>query len=256
MIKPREVDKPLVLYGDGKLSHLAQEIFAELKIPVREIITHRDIQSTPSPVLPDALVAVCVAKDFYSKICHSLKIAGWYDIVPVWDIILAYPEIGILNGWMAPRLSTEEYCHIYTVKSALHDVISQYHYADHCLWRRYHDEYMIQPDPFHNTLPSTLADIRHRQRVDMYADTPMKRISIHNEGCELMTIVQNLHLFIKYRPIIDVACYHSRDGLWEIEKTLMDNLKNYRFEFRLHAFMGQAAIMYCTPNERIGNEKV
>jgi hypothetical protein len=256
MIKPREVDKPLVLYGDGKLSHLAQEIFAELKIPVREIITHRDIQSTPSPVLPDALVAVCVAKDFYSKICHSLKIAGWYDIVPVWDIVEAYPEIGLHNGWMAPRLSTEEYCCSLSVSASLYDKVSQDHYGAHYHWRKNHNEHRMHPDPFHSALPSTLADIRHRQRVDVYADTPMKRISIHNEGCELMTIVQNLHLLVKYRPMIDVAVYHSRDGLWEIEKTLMDNLKDYRFEFRLHAFMGQAAIMYCTPNERIGNEKV
>jgi hypothetical protein len=256
MIKPREVDKPLVLYGDGKLSHLAQEIFAELKIPVREIITHRDIHPVPVEPIAGSLVAVCVAIDSYTKIHHSLTVAGWEDIVPVWDIVEAYPEIGILNGWMVPRLSTEEYCCSLSVSASLHDEISQDHYAAHCRWRKNHNEHRMHPDPFHNVLPSTLADIRRRQRVDMYADAPMKRISIHNEGCELMTIVQNLHLFVKYRPIIDVTVYHSRDGLWEIEKTLMDNLKDYRFEFRCHAYMGQAAIMYCTPNERIGNEKV
>jgi hypothetical protein len=49
MIGPRRVDKPLVLYGYGKLGHLAEEIFYELKIPIAAIIwdanpdmTHKD----------------------------------------------------------------------------------------------------------------------------------------------------------------------------------------------------------------------
>jgi hypothetical protein len=102
-----------------------------------------------------------------------------------------------------------------------------------------------------DTLPSTLADIEARRLINKLSDAPMKSISIHNEGCELETLKENFALLKKYRPKIDVACYHNRDGLYLIEKTLMDILSNYRWKFRLHGYMGQAAYIYGTPEEKL-----
>ena len=103
------------------------------------------------------------------------------------------------------------------------------------------------------SLPSTLADIRARQHATLYTldGSPLpESISIHTEGCELKTLEINMPLFQRYRPSIDVACYHSRDGLWAIEKYLMDNLPDYTWTFRLSAYQGQGAYIYGTPNER------
>lgn len=67
MIGPRRVDnKPLVLYGAGKLGRLAGEIFNRLGILF--MVIDKDTNS-PYPVPgPDILVAVCVATSPYNEI--------------------------------------------------------------------------------------------------------------------------------------------------------------------------------------------
>jgi len=251
MIAPRKVEKPLILYGYGRLGQLAEEIFNELDIPILNVLDQDGYKVEPPN--DDILLAICVAAEPYEKVIAPLVAAGWTDIVPVWDIIEAYPEIGIHNGWMASWEETsfaeEDECD--TVMSKFSDKLSKIHYErNHLGWRRIHYE---DPDvkimPI-LSLPSTLSDIRQRQRVDMFADSPMKSISIHNEGCELTTLEMNMYLFQKYRPAIDVACYHSWDGLWKIEKLLMDNLPGYTWTFRLTAWMGQGAYIFGVPNER------
>ncbi len=256
MIGPRIVDKPLVLYGYGKLGHLAEEIFNELKIPIARIIDKRLQPTWQWPVGPNpdkALIAICVATEPYDLVIAPLVSAGWTDIVPVWDIIEAYPEVGMHNGWFAGPERKGEPKKILQVMEYFDDRISQQHYDAFIEWHHDRQEPEIPSIviELEESLPSTLADIRNRQKVAVYADVPMDSISIHNEGCELKTLEINMPLFQKYRPKIDVACYHSRDGLWGIEKLLMDNLPNYIWTFRLTAYMGQGAYIYGTPKEKI-----
>jgi hypothetical protein len=246
-MKPRRVDRPLVLYGWGALGSLAKEIFYE--IGIRPAYT---MDKTCSfDVLPkDVLVAVCVATEPYSSVIAPLVAAGWKDIVPVWDIIEAYPEIGIHNGWRRKRVSEKEQRIITSFN--WDDGISDYHYNTFLAWRL---QISGRPDNISYLrrkpcLPSTLKDIRLRQRVATYDDSPMKTVDIHAEGCELETIKKNLYLFQRYRPKIEVACYHSRDGLWKIPSLLMSELDDYGWKFRLHAYMGQGAYIYGTPRGR------
>jgi hypothetical protein len=74
-------------------------------------------------------------------------------------------------------------------------------------------------------------------------------VVIHNEGLELETLWYYMDTIRTSRPKLAVACYHSSDGLWRIPKLLMENLAEYEFKFRLHAYMGLAAVLYCTPKE-------
>jgi hypothetical protein len=247
-IGPRKVDRPLVLYGYGRLGKLAEEIFRELKIPIAGFIDNR------VPTKPfDALLAICVASDPYAQVTAPLIAAGWVDIAPIWEIIAAYPEIGIGNGWTIDRMDNTDNDMVASVYDRLHDEHSQCNYMDFLLWRRDHFEDVegnwYPPEP-QEPLPSTLADIRQRQRVSMVSDGPMISVSIHAEGCELKTLEENMHLFQKYRPSIKVSVYHSRDGLYLIEKFLMDNLPDYQWTFRLTAYMGQGAYIYGVPQER------
>ncbi len=257
MIGPRKVDKPLVLYGYGKLGHLAEEIFKELKIPLSYIIDkNRIFPKNPEEcwAMERSLLAICVASEPYNQVVAPLKAAGWTDIVPVWDIIDAYPEVGIHNGWVAPWCDTsfEEEDECDRVMAGLGDKLSKIHYErGHLGWRRTHYEQSGLEITPREPLPSTLADIRRRQRVDTYADAPMKTIDIHNEGCELKTLEVNMPLFQKYRPSLSVAVYHSRDGLYKIEKFCMENLPDYRWTFRLTAYCGQGAYLIGCPKERL-----
>lgn len=247
-MKPRLVNRPLALYGKGKLGELAKEIFSELKIRPAYVMDEKcSFESLPK----DVLLAICVATEPYSVVTAPLRRAGWDDIVPVYDIIEAYPEIGIHNGWDAGRLNKKELRMVQTFN--WEDGLSDNHFNTFLDWRG--DRRNSCPVKLRRIrkecLPSTLADIRKRQRVETFDDVPMESISIHNEGCELKTLEENMYLFQKYRPKIDVACYHSKDGLWKIQRFLMDNLLDYRFTFRLYAYMGQGAYIHCTPKERM-----
>jgi len=251
---PRKIDKKLILYGYGTLGRLAEEVFKELKIPIYLIVDHTNQAAIKKGIKESSLIAVCVASEPYLPIAGQLEKDGWPDIVPVYDIIEAYPQVGIHNGWFAPKLGDmkdEEIYEIDRVLDYLRDYRSKAHYESFLQWHLYRCEKRLKLPP-RPSLPSTLADIRHRQtHGTIWLDQPVEKVSIHNEGNELSELIANMWVFKKYRPVIEVACYHSRDGLWKIPKYLMDNLKDYTFKFRLHAYMGQGAFLYAAPKERL-----
>jgi hypothetical protein len=239
MIGPRKVEKPLVLYG--KLGHLAEEIFKELRIPTTNIDKNKHWQDIPNF---DSLLAICVATEPYLQVIKPLIAAGWTDIVPVWDIIEAYPEVGLHNGWVAGPLTQEDRAGMGSITLRLADKESITHYFSHVEWSRYREEMDYKVEE-RETLPSTLADIRRRQYVWYLEGNGA--VDIHCEGHELDTLKVNMRLFQEHRPNISCACYHSRDGLWNIEKLLMDNLPDYTWKFKLSAFMGQGAYISGSP---------
>ncbi len=75
-------------------------------------------------------------------------------------------------------------------------------------------------------------------------------IKYHLEGHELEALQGSMKTLKKHRPIVMVTTYHTSDGAFRIPNYLMDNLKNYRFLWRNHNYMGQGAVLYCIPNER------
>ena len=249
MTGPRRIDKPLILYGYGRLGHLAEEIFKELKVPIQQIIDKTIIWNL-TPDAPKSLVAVCVATEPFNYIKEYLLKAGYEDIISVWDIIEAYPEIGIHNGWFAEDLTSKDIEEMRRLQ--WDDIYSKIAYLCFWTWHKQRielSEYSIMP--FKESLSSTLADIRARQKVRLWSNSHITFADIHAEGKELETIEANMEVFKKRRPNLSVSCYHSRDGLWKIEKTLMDNLPDYRWTFRLHAYSGQAAYIYGMPLKKL-----
>ena len=245
-MKPRRVDRPLALYGKGKLGKLAKEIFSELKIRPAYVM---DKTCSFDGLPKDVLLAICVATEPYSVVTAPLYKAGWNDIVPVWEIVEAYPRIGLNNGWTAGKFGIKDERKIRSLY--WDDALSYSHYNAFLNWRGYRqfpEDYLLQG--CRRCLLSTLKDIRGRQRVVYFDDAPMKRVEVHCEGHEAVTLKENIYLFQKYRPKIDVACYHSRDGLWKIQRFLMDNLTDYEFTFRMYAYCGQGAYLHCIPKGR------
>lgn len=248
---PRTVNKPLILYGKGALGKLAVEIFAELNIPVRSVIDKDDL-----PIYlanqQDYLVAVCVATSPFTHILGQLAFIGFEDIVPVWDIIEAYPEIGLRNGWFVELFNKEDSMCVRQIRDGLADENSRKTYSNFFAWRSARTlslpEYEVREFGDYRPLSSTLGEIRRRRNAyRRNAIGQLENNYIHAEGLELLVVETSLDRFIKQRPDITVACYHSRDGLWKIQKTLMDNLSNYNFYFNMYAYQGQAAYFTCKP---------
>lgn len=255
----KRVTKPIIIYGKGNLGKLAVEIFEYLNLPVAGIIDQKDVGVRKFDVsreeIPDCTVAVAVAVSPFNEIRELLIKNGYVDIVPFWDIVEAYPRLRIHNGWSAkPGVFLTEKM-IQEVQSSLSDIISVVHYIQFQYWRQYRIEDIAVPPVLSDypVRPSTLEHILIRRQgwksVQYCPVTKNEKISIHTEGKELQTIESYIEQYRYHRPILDVACYHSGDGLWRIQKLLIDNLKDYKFKFRCHAYQGQAAVFYCVPKE-------
>ena len=256
----RKIDKPLVGYGYGKLGELFEEAMCELNIPIEcfyDTKSRKVELEFLSPKIKDWIVAICITTEPFGDLKKHVASLGFppENIVSAYDIFNAYPELGIQNGWSAQDDYTDEdYVNCSRVLEGFSSCKSDNHYSMFLDWRVYRREasksrLFIHPSSY--PLPSTLKDIKERRNLLHDWHHHRNFVEIHNEGFELEAVTKGLDDFRKYRPIISVACYHSRDGLWKIEKTLMDGLEDYSFSFQLKAFQGQAAYMYCIPGEMI-----
>lgn len=252
-MRARKINKPVIIYGKGNLGKLAVEIFEHLKVTVVGSI---DQYERAVFIAPESYtVAVAVATSPFNEIREFLLKKGYTDVVPFWDIVEAYPRLKIHNGWFANPNTFTDKNPIQEVQDSLSDLTSVVHYLQFKTWRQYRIEETIIPPEIegYHVRPSTLEHLLIRRQegknAQCYPAIKNEKISVHTEGRELQTIARYIEQYRYYRPILDVACYHSRDGLWRIQKLLIDNLKNYKFKFRCHAYQGQAAVFYCVPKE-------
>lgn len=250
-VGPRLVDKQLILYGKGKLSALAEELFKSVGIPIYTKID-KDTPMREWERLRDGLIGVSVATVSDSHIRDKLYNVGFTDVVPVWDILEAYGvHTNIRNGWFADNITQIDKDMINFVYGEFEDDLSKMQYIDFVNWRidrwDYKDVCYLEHECV--SLPSTCQDIWNRQGIVTYPLPLRRELHIHCEGYERETINTNIDNFIKYRPTLSVACYHNRDALWAIPWTLMKTLKNYSFSFRLMAYQGQAAYVFCKPQK-------
>ncbi len=74
---------------------------------------------------------------------------------------------------------------------------------------------------------------------------------LHLEGGELDAIAGALKSLKRNRPILAITVYHSVDGLFRIPLLLMDELTNYQFFLRAHAWSGTGLVLYGIPEERL-----
>jgi hypothetical protein len=207
---------------------------------------------------------------------------GFKNPIPAWYFVEKYcPKSPVKNGWMVRE--REYFKEIMNIQTSLEDGISFYHYSSFVNWhygaesimmkwapigheRRWYPDFVanalvkgnLQTDGeniaiYPSELPpdeSGIDDIILRKRIYSFSDSQLfNYIKIHAEGFELETITENMSIFVKQRPIIAVTVYHNIDGLFAIEKMLIDNLKDYKFYFRQHAHMGLASIFYCIPEK-------
>jgi hypothetical protein len=76
-------------------------------------------------------------------------------------------------------------------------------------------------------------------------------VKLHLEGAELPALMGARDTLLASRPIVAATVYHNADGVWKTPLWLMENLPDYRFLFRIHAWCGNGAVVYAIPKERM-----
>ena len=161
-VGPRPVDRPLVLYGAGKLGRLAADLFRRLGIPVAYALDRSPIAGGRLPgdirvTTPDAIsrvdrdncmVAVCIVNVPYEPIRADLSAVGWRHIFPVYDLLEAYADrLSMGNGWFADRIDGEDISRITTVLSHWSDDWSRAAHLQFMAWRLHRMEWQFQDAP-------------------------------------------------------------------------------------------------------------
>jgi FkbM family methyltransferase len=161
---PRQVDKPLVLYGAGNLGRMARQYFERIAVPVERVVDanaqlHRGDPFwagvhivSPTEVLPGerstSLLAVCVATASFSRLSEELGSQGWTDMVPFYDIAEAYRDRHPLgNGWFAGQLDQTDTDNIETVLSGWQDDISRAHHLQFIAWHTLREDWLFDDAP-------------------------------------------------------------------------------------------------------------
>jgi FkbM family methyltransferase len=158
---PREIDKPLAIYGAGNLGRMACEYFAYLGIAVQFVVDanaenlrradpYWSGKALLSPVEVPAeqkcqvVLAVCVANSPFTDLAQELALGGWRDITPFYDVAenfrLKHP---LSNGWFASPLSSVDVEKISTVLGAWSDDVSRCHHLHFIAWRRLRQDWIF-----------------------------------------------------------------------------------------------------------------
>lgn len=160
-VGPHSIDRPLVLYGAGKLGHLAADLFRRLGIPIAYAMDRSPgISRLPGDIpikRPDEvrqadrdshMVAVCIVNAPYEPIRTDLSAMGWRHIFPVYDLLEAYADrLPMGNGWFTGRLSDEDISRINAVLSGWSDDWSRAAHLQFVAWRLHRIEWQFQDAP-------------------------------------------------------------------------------------------------------------
>jgi FkbM family methyltransferase len=161
---PREVDKPLALYGAGDLGKMAKKYFDEIGVDVDfivdidpekckedgtwdniEVIKPNDISFKDKCKY---LLAVCVVTTDINAILKSLSDNGWSDAIPFYDISQYYTNVHPLNnGWNVKSLNDNEIESVKKILKFWSDDISRSHYIQFIAWHILREEWIFKKAP-------------------------------------------------------------------------------------------------------------
>ncbi|RJR35542.1 MAG: FkbM family methyltransferase [Deltaproteobacteria bacterium] len=169
MCGPRQVDKPMILYGAGNLGEMAKDFFARLGIPFLYVVdaqadryhgskTWQGIAVVKPAEVPQEhrrgyLLAICISSAPFSSIAAPLEKQGWRDMVPFYDIAETYIDrCPLSNGWFSGTLSDEDLAGIEYVLHHWHDDVSRAHHLQFLAWHG------LRRDWIFDAAPVTVAD--------------------------------------------------------------------------------------------------
>ncbi len=161
LLTPRQIDKPLVLYGAGNLGKMAKEYLDRIGAPLEFVIDKNPDASKNDPCWSDVtiiapnqtdqidkrnfLLAVSICTSPFSELHAVLSDQGWSDVVPFYDITEAYRQKHPLgNGWFADKLCNNDIGRIDSVLSGWADDISRAHHLQFIAWRTLREDWFFK----------------------------------------------------------------------------------------------------------------
>lgn len=156
----RKIDKPLAIYGAGKLGKMAIELLERIGKPPDMVVDANPDASKkepfwrdreilkPSEVSPDTrasfLLAVSIATLPFEELAAMLAAQGWRDIVPFYDVAEAYRDVYPLgNGWVLDQFSDADVAATQQVLDKWGDDISRAHHLQFMAWHRFREDWIF-----------------------------------------------------------------------------------------------------------------
>jgi FkbM family methyltransferase len=160
----RKIDKPLAIYGAGKLGKMAIEFFDRIGIRPDMILdanpnvavsdpywNNRNIVSpdvVPLSIRATYMLIVSIATLPFEDLATTLGSQGWTDIVPFYDVTEAYKNIYPLsNGWVLQNLDDADIAATQEVLNIWGDDISRAHHIQFLAWHRFREDWTFAEAP-------------------------------------------------------------------------------------------------------------
>ena len=156
---PEAVNKPLVIYGAGKLGKLAVDFFDHCNLPV-ECVLDQNVNSegffeNSIPLFhPDKiakskrdqyLVVIAIVNTPITTIINKLRNNGWKHVMPFYDVAQNYTHLNPLNnGWFSGSLNLEEKNNLKNVLMLWNDDQSRAAYLQFLAWRILRQEWTFE----------------------------------------------------------------------------------------------------------------
>lgn len=152
-LKPRKIDKPVILYGAGSLGKMAKDFFDYLNIPFLYVVD-RDASRYEADefwknvkiIHPDhvtkrdkknSLLVICIATCPFIALRDELKNSGWEDVAFFYDVSEAYKDrYPLSNGWFLGKLDKKGKESVKNIFFSLADDASRAHYLQFLAWRK------------------------------------------------------------------------------------------------------------------------
>ena len=249
---PREVDKPLVLYGAGNLGRMAKTYLDRLGVEYLYVVDAKpqccrddpfwggvDLVSPQSVAVEQrkqVLLAVCIATTPYCDLQALLSEDGWDDVVPFYDIAEACRDRHTLgNGWFVETLSGLDVERIEQVLARWGDDASRAHHLQFIAWHGLREDWRFADAP-------VCAD-------DRYFIAPLCQI-LKDDEVFVDVGAHHGEVSLKFMRIVD-----SRfKEVWMIEPD-PDNLRQLRAELEEKGLSDDARlhVLACAVSEHQGS---
>jgi FkbM family methyltransferase len=161
---PVFADRPLALYGAGKLGRLARDFMNTVGYDFTIVIDRNARQLADNPGWRDArllspadvplsaksrvCLAVGVATSPYVPLERSLFDLAFEHVVPFYDLAESFRHLHPLsNGWFAAPLTEQDQEHAAEVLEGWADDVSRAHHLQFLAWRRLREEWSFERAP-------------------------------------------------------------------------------------------------------------
>lgn len=95
-------------------------------------------------------------------------------------------------------------------------------------------------------------DLKYKvKKFDDLVEEKYSYLKVYGLGIALDVIKGAIESIKKNRPVLAVTIHHTREDFVEIPVLLTNNLENYDFYLRLHAYCGFETIFYAVPKEKV-----